>query len=65
MKRELNASLRKDREVRWPHRAAETEYASAKENSRKMFHFIRATSRKVLGVSGMIREADGLPIHSQ
>ena len=41
VRRELNASLRRDREIWWSQRASEMEHAAATGNSRKLFHLIR------------------------
>ncbi|VDP91665.1 unnamed protein product [Echinostoma caproni] len=41
------------------------ERAATVGNFRKLFHLIRVTGRKALGVSETICEADGSPIHNQ
>ena len=41
------------------------EHAAATGNSRKLFHLIRTTGRKTLGVSETICETDGSTIHNQ
>ena len=65
LRRELNVSLRRDREIWWSKRASEMEYAAAVGNSRKLFHLIRTTGAKHLGVSETICEVDGTPIYNQ
>ncbi|VDP45369.1 unnamed protein product [Echinostoma caproni] len=47
------------------HQTSEMERAAAMGNSRKLFHIIRVTGRKALGVSETVYEADGSPIHNQ
>ena len=63
LRRSLVASLKSDREAWWNERAAEMESASAVGDYRKLFHLIRATGKKRLGVSEVICEADGSTIY--
>jgi len=64
IKRQLKESLQKDREIWWSERATEMEVAAASGNSRKLFHLIRTTGTKRIGVSETIREVDGSPIYN-
>ena len=54
LKRQIHASLRKDREAWWSDRATEMEAAAAVGNTRKFFHLIRTTGTKRPGVSETI-----------
>jgi hypothetical protein len=62
--REIKASIKRDREAWWIECAKEMESASATGDFRKLFHLIRTTGCKRLGVSEAICEADGSPIYN-
>lgn len=53
---ELNLGLHRDWD-RWFQRALEMDHAATMRNSRKLFHSIRATGKKPLNASGIVRAA--------
>lgn len=55
---ELNAHLRRDREVCWSGRTLEMGQVAAMGNSGKLFHFNQASGWNALGVNETICEAD-------
>ena len=64
LRKQLRASLRKDREGWWACRAHEMEVAFSCGNTRKLFQLIRATGPKRSVVSETIRDNNGSVIHS-
>ncbi|CAH8497241.1 unnamed protein product [Dicrocoelium dendriticum] len=64
LRAKLRASLKKDRETWWSHRASEMETAAAIGNHRKLYRLIRATGSRRPGVSETIRDESGQMIHS-
>ncbi|CAH8584475.1 unnamed protein product [Dicrocoelium dendriticum] len=60
----LRASLKRNRESWWSHRASEMEVAAALGNHRKLFRLIRETGSRRPGVSETIRDESGQPIHN-
>ncbi|CAH8527322.1 unnamed protein product [Dicrocoelium dendriticum] len=64
LRAKLRASLKKDLETWWFHRASEMETAAAVGNHRKLFRLIRETGSRKSSVSETIRDESGQPIHS-
>lgn len=63
--RELNASLRSNHKIRWSQWALDIARAVTIQGFLKLFHLIRATDSKLLGVSKTICKADDPSIHNQ
>lgn len=64
LRAKLRASLKRDREAWWSHRASEMETAAALGDHRKLFRIIRETSSRRPGVSERICDEAGQPLHN-
>ncbi|CAH8589108.1 unnamed protein product [Dicrocoelium dendriticum] len=64
LRAKLRASLKRDRESWWSHRASEMEVATALGNHSKLFRLIRETGSRGPGVGETIRGESGQPIHN-